>query len=366
MVEHAGIQIQLQRHFQGVRATALVARFLEHAEGPIVTFDLIVGTIHILPFEADDHLLELVFGQFLQRPGEEWVGLVVGVIDHPGTPIASLLRGNVFVEESVELLVESTQQRQFGRHLKHQFQVVFVLVAQFVFFADDEILMLPDEGGLLFLGHPLPALTLLSGFFGGTTAFAFAAFVPLPLDLVFDGAHPVQNQLVDVFDDMKQTQLRGDPGPMALQTVLVEGRAIGNRHHHLQPPLLEPLQEGVHVLLVVFLYLFEGDGKVPQGIGGKQDRLSAVVHFIHTHHPREVRQHKLPVLFGVDLLMRPQETVVEIAHRQIQTEVFGHPLLYQPIRHAISDQGVGHHVAHFVGILPFIRHPRNRRRTRSR
>ena len=93
MIEHTGIQIQLQRPFQGVPATTLVAGFLEHAEDPIVAFDMIVGGVDILPLEEDDHLLEFVFGQFLQRPGEEFIGLVVGVIDHLGTPVADLLGG---------------------------------------------------------------------------------------------------------------------------------------------------------------------------------------------------------------------------------------------------------------------------------
>ena len=52
---------------------SFVSCFLHHAEDAVVALDMVVGAVHIFPGEEDDHLLELVFGQFLQRPGEKGV-----------------------------------------------------------------------------------------------------------------------------------------------------------------------------------------------------------------------------------------------------------------------------------------------------
>ena len=57
--------------------------------------------------------------------------------------------------------------------------------------------------------------------------------------------------------------------PVPLQTVFVEGRAIGNGHLDIEPPVFEGLSKRVHVVLVIFLHHFEGHRKVAQRIGGK-------------------------------------------------------------------------------------------------
>jgi hypothetical protein len=98
----------------------------------------------------------------------------------------------------------------------------FLLVGQFVLFADDEILMLPDKGGLLFLAQPLAVLSLLSSILGGPSRFPLASFVALSPDTILDGTHPVQDQLVDLFDHVKDTQLMLQVYPVALQTVFIQ------------------------------------------------------------------------------------------------------------------------------------------------
>ena len=97
---------------------SFVPCFLHHAEDAVVAFDMVVGTVHIFPGEEDDHLFEFVFGQVLQRPGKEGVGLVDGVVDHARAAIARLLLGNSFVEEGIELLVETTEVFQLRGDLK--------------------------------------------------------------------------------------------------------------------------------------------------------------------------------------------------------------------------------------------------------
>src|SRR4029453_9404946 len=144
-------------------------------------------------------------------------------------------------KEAIKLLVELSKKLEFGGDLQHERQVFLILLTEVILFTDDEILMVPDEGGLLFLAHALAALSLLLGFFAGTTATLLASFVALPPEAVFDCPHPVQNQLIHLFDDMKDTQLMLDISPVPLQTVFVEGRAIGNGHLDIEPPIFEGL-----------------------------------------------------------------------------------------------------------------------------
>ena len=104
-------------------------------------------------------------------------------------------------------MVEPPKQFQFGSDGKHQRQIVLVLVSHFFLFANDKILMFPQEGGLLFLTHLLSMLPLLLDLVGGATRTPFAAFVPLTFEAVFDRTHTVQNQTVDLLDDVKQAEL---------------------------------------------------------------------------------------------------------------------------------------------------------------
>ena len=109
MLVHAGIQVQLQGHPDGMGLASFVSSFLHHAEDAVVSLDMVVGAIDIFPTEKDDHLLKLVFDQFLQRPGEKRVRLIDRIVDHTRAAIPCLLLGNGFVEEGVELLVETTE-----------------------------------------------------------------------------------------------------------------------------------------------------------------------------------------------------------------------------------------------------------------
>jgi hypothetical protein len=44
-----------------------------------------------------------------------------------------------------------------------------------------------------------------------------------------DGTHPLEDELINVLDDVKDTQLMLDASPVALQSVFVKRGAIGNR-----------------------------------------------------------------------------------------------------------------------------------------
>ena len=100
---------------------------------------------------------------------------------------------------------------------------------------DDEILMLPDEGGLLFPAHGGAGLSLLLSLLAGTTTTLLVSFVALALETVFDRPYPVEDQLVDIFDDVKDAQLMLNLSPVALQTVFVKRRPIGNDTSALRP-----------------------------------------------------------------------------------------------------------------------------------
>ena len=101
--------------------------------------------------------------------------------------------------------------------------------------------MLPDEGGLLFLAHATAVLSWLWGFLGGPTATLLAPFVALAFEAVFDSPYPVQEELVDVLDDVKDTQLMLNLSPVALQSVLVERRAVGDDHLGIESAIFEGL-----------------------------------------------------------------------------------------------------------------------------
>src|SRR5215475_772501 len=159
--------------------------------------------------------------------------------DHAGAAGARALFGDAFFKETVKLLVELSKELEFGGYLKQQCEVFLVLLTEIVCFTDDEILMLPDEGGLLLFAHATSTLSLLLGCLARTPPTLLAAFVALTFEAVFDGAHPVQDELIDVLDDVKDTQLMLDVNPVALQSVFVERRAIGNDHPGIESAIFE-------------------------------------------------------------------------------------------------------------------------------
>src|SRR5215510_7006349 len=63
MLQHPGIEFQLQGFFKGVHFTAFVARLLHHAKDPVVSLDMIVGALAIFPPQKDDHVGKLVLSQ---------------------------------------------------------------------------------------------------------------------------------------------------------------------------------------------------------------------------------------------------------------------------------------------------------------
>ncbi len=232
MSDHSSIQVKLDCLLNRVDLATLVTRLLQHAKDPVVALDVITGPIDVVPSQKHDHLVEFVLADFLKGLGQKCIGLVRGVVHHPGAAIAGTLLRDARFKEPVKLLVESPKELKLRRNLEHQGQIIAVLITEFVVFAHNEILMLPDEGRLLLLRHPLTTLPLVSGSLAGTPPAFLAPFVPLAFDLVFDRPHPIQYQFVDLLDDMENTELMLQALPVTLQTVFVQRRAIGNRHDH--------------------------------------------------------------------------------------------------------------------------------------
>ena len=195
MLQHPGIDLQLQGFFNGVGLTAFVTCLLHHAKDPVVAFNMIVGALAVFPPQKDDHLVKLVFAQLVERLGQKIVGLVAWIVDHSRATIAGTSLADAFCKEAVKLLVELSKQLQVGCNGQHERQVFLFLLAEVFWFTNDEILMLPDEGGLLFLAHTLARLSLLSGFLAGTTATLLTAFVALSFDTVFDCPAPRQGSV---------------------------------------------------------------------------------------------------------------------------------------------------------------------------
>ena len=81
MLQHPGIEFQLQGFFNGVRFTAFVARLLHHAKDPVVSLHMIVGALAVFPPQKDDHLVKLVFADLLERFGQKGVGLIRRMVD---------------------------------------------------------------------------------------------------------------------------------------------------------------------------------------------------------------------------------------------------------------------------------------------
>src|SRR4029450_1436805 len=169
MLQHAGIALQLQRFFNGVNLTAFVARLLHHAKDPVVSLDMIVGTLAMVPLSKDNHLVKLVFADLLERFGQKRIGLVQRIIDQARAARARTWLGHAFGKEAVKRLVAWPKELACGCHLKQERQVCHVLLTEVVLFADNEILMLPDEAGLRLLAHATAVLAVLLGLLGRRT-----------------------------------------------------------------------------------------------------------------------------------------------------------------------------------------------------
>ena len=76
MLHHPGIEFQLQRFCNRVWFTTFVARLLHHTKDPVVSLDMIVGTLTVFPPQKDDHLIKLVFIDLLECFGQKGIGLV--------------------------------------------------------------------------------------------------------------------------------------------------------------------------------------------------------------------------------------------------------------------------------------------------
>src|SRR5262245_22496296 len=214
---------------------------------------MIVGALPVFPPQKDDHLVKLVFTDFLERLSQKGVGLVQRIVDHACTARASTWLGNTFCKEAGKLLVALSKALEFGGNLQQACQGFLGLLTEVVWCADNELLRLPDEGGLLLFAHATSTLSLLWGCRARTPPTLLASLVARPLEAVFDRPHPVPHQLIHLFDDLKEAQLMLDVSPVPWQTVFVEGRAIGNDHPGVQAALLEGLSKRIQVGLVLVL-----------------------------------------------------------------------------------------------------------------
>ena len=213
MCQHAGIKFQLQSFFNGARFPAFVARLLHHAKAPVVSLHMIVGALALLPSQKDDHVVKLVFAQLLERFSQKGVSLIRCMVDQTRAACVSTGLANASFKEAIKLLVELPKQLEIRGNGQHERQVLLILLTEVCLFTDDEILMVPDKGGLFFLAHAFAALSLVLSFFAGTTTALLAPFVALSLEAVFNRPHPVQDQLVHFFDDVKDTQLMLQTSP---------------------------------------------------------------------------------------------------------------------------------------------------------
>src|SRR4030095_14480870 len=123
MLQHPGIEIQLQVCFKGVHFPAFVARLLHHAKDPVVSLDMIVGALAIFPPQKDDHVVKLVFADLLSPLGKKGVGLIGRMVDQAPAARAGTWLADASFKEAIKLLVELPKKLECGCDLKHERQV---------------------------------------------------------------------------------------------------------------------------------------------------------------------------------------------------------------------------------------------------
>ena len=168
------------------------------------------------------HLFKRFLFQLLQRFGQKGVVEIVLVVLHLRPSIPCLLPGNASLKESVKLMVELPEQLELGGDFKHHGQILLILIGQVFLLFHNQILMVPNEGCLFLLGHPFSGLPLLLGAFAGTTPTPFTALIALAFDAIFDVAHPIEDELIALFDHVKNAQLMLDFCPPFLQAVFIQ------------------------------------------------------------------------------------------------------------------------------------------------
>ena len=96
MLHHPGREFQLQGFCNRVRFTTFVARLLHHTKYPVVSLDMIVSALTVLPPQKDDHLVKLIFADFFERFGQKGVGVVQRIADHAYAARARTRFGDAF------------------------------------------------------------------------------------------------------------------------------------------------------------------------------------------------------------------------------------------------------------------------------
>jgi hypothetical protein len=172
--------------------------------------------------------------------------------------------------------------------------------------------MLEDEARLLLVrrasGSPSGLLRLAR-----PATLALATGIPPPCQDAGQTADGLDDQLVAVLQDVKNTQLVACLRPQLGQDGRVEVGAIRHDHARQQAPLLEVVQETPHVRRVVAADQGASHGQVRDRVGGQQQREAAQVQFIDTQRARELGNDHVPVRQQVKLGDLPAQAIVDEA-----------------------------------------------------
>src|SRR5271154_6341791 len=161
----------------------------------------------------------------------------------------------------------------------------------------------------------------------------------------------IQHALVDVLDDVKDTELVTSLGPHLCHQRWIKVRAIGGDHTRQEAPVLEVLQKPAHVRLVVGRHEGEGNGEIGQGIGSQQQGTMTQMDFVDGKGAGEFFESPTSVLRHMDLTDLPIEAVVEKACRQIQVKISCQRLLESFHAHTVVEQAVDDCLANAIGVF---------------
>jgi len=173
--------------------------------------------------------------------------------------------------------------------------------------------MLPDEAGLRLCAQARSTRSLWVGGRARTPPTLRASCVALTVETVCAGAHPIQEALVDVWDDVQHPPWRLDLSPGALPRLCGERRASGHDHWGAEPAIFAGWSKRVHAVLSIALDPLARYRTGSQGSGGPQQRATAGRDFIKAQAPRTGGAHALPVGLQVARRIGPQTAGMERA-----------------------------------------------------
>ncbi len=334
----------------GAAATPFVADLFEVAKSAVGSLDVIVGpnTLTGGAVQVGDHFVELVGAQHRQRLGEIGVGQEFGIVHESGPSALGLVGAEVGIEQAIDLEDETPQGAQLGQMLEHLAEAPSLAAVEMFRTGDDEMAMFPDEIRLLFLGRAAPVAGAFLGFAQAAAARSAFGFVGVFATQTPQG---VEDAVVDVFDDVEDTELVAGLGPDLGQHLGIKIRAVADDDGRLKAMIPEIEQEATHVALVVGRDHSEGHGEIAEGIGGQEQSAMAEVEFVDAQGAGELLKRPLPVRGQVDLADLPIEAVVQEAVGEIELEVAFQSVLQTIDAHAVFEQAIDDEIAHAIGIL---------------